>query len=199
MSRFVTFIVVLAFHLAVLAALLTATRMTRGASSAPPQAVQIVYVSPVTLPKVRSASAAPRRPITGLAIEVSLPVLAKAALGTTPPPATGSDGNGAGVDWAAEARRALRAFEIRSHQPARNNSVTGGPGAAWLRQVHHGGDRTKTANGDWIRATNRSRSSRRSIVAAGVRSDTRAARGRDLCAAGPRSRRPRRTRPIELA
>jgi hypothetical protein len=56
------------------------------------------------------------------------------------------------VDWAAEARRAVQAFEIRSHQPSRNNSVSGSPAEDhwWPRVQHHAGDRFKTANGDWI-------------------------------------------------
>jgi hypothetical protein len=67
------------------------------------------------------------------------------------PPASSSDGKGAGVDWAAEARRALHAFEIRNHEPPSNNSVSSEPGDAWLRQVpHHAGEQFKTASGDWI-------------------------------------------------
>ena len=57
----------------------------------------------------------------------------------------------AGVDWAAEARRALKAYEIRSHRPPSNNSVSGEPGDMWLRQQqHHVGDQVRTPTGDWV-------------------------------------------------
>ena len=61
-------------------------------------------------------------------------------------------GEGYGVDWAAEARRALQAFEIRNHKPASNQSVSGGPEEDHWRAgaQHHAGERYKTANGDWI-------------------------------------------------
>ena len=59
---------------------------------------------------------------------------------------------GTAVDWAAEARRAVQAFDIRSHLPASNQSVSGSPAEDhwWPRRQHHAGDQFKTANGDWI-------------------------------------------------
>ncbi len=61
-------------------------------------------------------------------------------------------GEGSGIDWAAEARRALQAFEIRNHQPAANQSVSGGPEEDHWRPgaQHRAGERFKTASGDWI-------------------------------------------------
>jgi hypothetical protein len=55
------------------------------------------------------------------------------------------------VDWAAEARRALQAFEIRSRQPAGNNSVSrSSPAEQPWWPAHHPGERVKTADGNWI-------------------------------------------------
>jgi hypothetical protein len=70
----------------------------------------------------------------------------------SPAPASSSDGSGSGVDWAAEARRALHAFEIRNRQPSINNSISSKPGEDnwWPQALHHAGDQFKTANGDWI-------------------------------------------------
>jgi hypothetical protein len=118
--------------------------------AAQPQAVEVEYLPPVSPPKVRSKSAPPRRSSSGLALSVSLPALASPVDAASPPAGPASDGNGLGVDWEAEARRALRAYEIRSRQPPSNNSVSGDQAEVWLRQAHHAGDRLKTANGDWI-------------------------------------------------
>jgi hypothetical protein len=67
--------------------------------------------------------------------------------------ATGpSSGDGSGVDWHAEARRALQAFEIRNRQLSSNKSVSGRPeDDNWLPNAQHrAGEQLKTANGDWI-------------------------------------------------
>jgi hypothetical protein len=63
-----------------------------------------------------------------------------------------ANGEGSGVDWAAEARRALQAFEIRSHQATASRSVSGRPeDDHWpLHAQHHAGERFKTENGDWM-------------------------------------------------
>jgi hypothetical protein len=70
---------------------------------------------------------------------------------TAPVSRSGSKDGGAGVDWAAEARRALQAFEIRSRQPAGNNSVSrSSPAEQPWWPAHHPGERVKTADGNWI-------------------------------------------------
>ena len=83
---------------------------------------------------------------------VAPPVLDSALFPIAAVPGSGTRGEGSGVDWAAEARRALQAFEIRHQQPAANQSVSGGPEEDHWRPgaQHHAGDRYKTANGDWI-------------------------------------------------
>ena len=149
-ARYLTAAVVLAVHAGLIAALMMAWRpgMLGAAPTANP--VQLLYIAPIAPPKVRVAANLPRR--GGVAIAVTPPAFdapsfpAAAASG-----ATKGEG-GSGVDWAAEARRALQAFEIRNHKPASNQSVSGGPEEDHWRPgaQHHAGERYKTANGDWI-------------------------------------------------
>jgi hypothetical protein len=84
-------------------------------------------------------------------IAVAPPALESASLPSAAAPGS-SNGEGSGIDWAAEARRALQAFEIRHHQPAPNQSVSGGPEEEhWHPGTqHHAGEKFKNANGDWI-------------------------------------------------
>jgi hypothetical protein len=150
-SRYVALVVVLTLHMALIAALVMTSR-TRSVPASPVlRSVELLFLPPVILPKVRSEDAAPRRLSWDTAITVSPPVLGSASTPSSSPPATSSIGKGSGVDWAAEARRALHAFDIRNHEPPSNNSVSREPGDEWMRQVpHHAGQQSKTANGDWI-------------------------------------------------
>ena len=145
-SRYATLLVVLMLHLALFAALLT----TSGARSPPTStvdAVQLLYLPPVYLPKVRSENARPQRLSGDTAITVAPPVLDSLSPSVSPAPALSSDGSGSGVDWAAEARRALNAFEIRNRQP---HSSKPAEDNWWPQAQHRAGERFKTANGDWI-------------------------------------------------
>jgi hypothetical protein len=56
------------------------------------------------------------------------------------------------VNWAAEARRAVRAFDIRKHEPPIHESLSSSPAEDdwWPRTQHRAGDQYKIANGDWI-------------------------------------------------
>ena len=148
-SRYTILIVVLALHLALVALLARASRVgTRIASM--DQSVEVLFLPPVILPKVRSENARPRRMSGATAITVAPPDLNSSL--PSPQSSSGSTGRGSGVDWAAEARRALQAFEIRSHGPPSNSSVSGGPAEEnwWPRGNHRIGEQYKTANGDWI-------------------------------------------------
>jgi hypothetical protein len=62
------------------------------------------------------------------------------------------EGSGSGVDWAAEARRALQAYEIRKRQPLPYDAVASEPAEDgwWPRAQHRAGEQFKTAAGDWI-------------------------------------------------
>jgi hypothetical protein len=124
--RYATLLVVLVLHLVLFAALMMTSRVST-LSASTQQSVQLLLLPPATVPKVRSENAHPAG-FTGDAIKIAPPVLKSPSTSISPAPASSSDGSGSGVDWAAEARRALRAFEIRSHQTPYKNSVSGKPG-----------------------------------------------------------------------
>jgi hypothetical protein len=149
-QRYVTLLVVAAFHAALLAVLLMASRVGNLVlpTSVP---IEVMFISPATLPRIRSEHPRPRHLSGDTAISITPPVLDSAPSAQSPP-TSGSDGNGSGVDWIAEARRAVRAYDIRSHQPPLNDSVSGSPAEDtwWPRAPHHAGEQFKTANGDWI-------------------------------------------------
>jgi hypothetical protein len=148
-SRYATLLVVLGLHVAMLAVLLGAPGPQSIAVSAS-EPVQLLFIPPPVMPKIRAENASPRRLRGNTSISVAPPVLnADSAMA---PAGSGSEGNGAGVDWAAEARRALQAFEIRKHQPPSNNTVsrTAAEENWWPQAPHHAGDQFKTASGDWI-------------------------------------------------
>jgi hypothetical protein len=151
-SRYATLLFVLMLHVAVLAALLMGSG-TLGVPASTVDTVQLLYVPPVTFPKVRSESPLPRRVAGQAAVSVAPPVLPSSAISEAPAPASSSPvGSGSGIDWRLEARRALNAFEIRQHQPVVNKSVSTQPGEEtwWPRGPHHAGEQFKTTNGDWI-------------------------------------------------
>jgi hypothetical protein len=150
LPRYLTLIAVLIMHVVLLAALIMTPRIANVSTSVSVP-IELLFIPPADLPKIRSEHSRPRRLAGNTAVSITPPVPASPS-SSFPSPASGSDGNGSGVDWAAEARRAVQAFEIRSHQPSRNNSVSGSPAEDhwWPRVQHHAGDRFKTANGDWI-------------------------------------------------
>jgi hypothetical protein len=148
-SRYATLLVVLGLHVAILAVLLRAPGPPLIAELAD-EPVQLLFIPPPVMPKIRAENAAPRRLRGDTSISVAQPEMhADTALA---PAGSGTQGNGAGVDWAAEARRALQAFEIRKHQPPSNNTVsrTAAEENWWPQAPHHAGDQFKAPNGDWV-------------------------------------------------
>lgn len=150
LSRYVTLFVVVALHLAIFAALLLTSR--RGeiavAENAP---VELVYIPPASAPRVRAENAHPK-PLKGdTAISIE-PLMLGSEGASQAPSASASNGDGSGVDWRAEARRAVQAYEIRNHEPESSDLVSGSPAEDqwWPRSRHTAGDQYKTANGDWI-------------------------------------------------
>jgi len=142
---------VLIAHAAVFAALLMTSRT--GARPAPQaNAVELVFLAPANPPKVRGAAAAPRRSSGEVALVIAPPVPDSPSLPLAASTSSSYGGDGSGVDWAAEARRALQAFEIRRNQFSAGKSVSGRPeDENWLPNVQHrAGEQMKTANGDWI-------------------------------------------------
>jgi hypothetical protein len=145
--RYLTLIVVLSLHMALLATLVMGSRASMLRESTNPP-IELMVISPATLPKIRAENSRPR--LSGdTAISIAAPILDSYS---PSPSASGSDGNGSGVNWAAEARRAVRAFDIRNHQPPIHDSLSSSPAEEtwWPRTQHHAGDQYKIANGDWI-------------------------------------------------
>jgi hypothetical protein len=147
--RYIALIVVLALHFALLAALLMASA-DRRASVQATEPIEVSLLPPPTIPRIRSESARPQRVSGDIAVPVPPPVLDLTS--TARSPGSVSDGKGSGVDWAAEARRALRAYEIRKGQPPSSTEVLRSPAEEnwWPRMRHHAGDQFKTPSGDWI-------------------------------------------------
>jgi hypothetical protein len=150
LSRYVTLLLVLALHVAVLAALIMA-RETRSISLAENDPVELLFVPPPTIPKIRSESFRPKSLSGYQAIAMEMPALD--SISPSPPSAhaSASEGNGWGVDWKAEARRALQAYEIRKRQPPSSATLSSPADDNWWpRSRHHAGDQYKTAAGDWV-------------------------------------------------
>jgi hypothetical protein len=149
-ARYVTAAGVLSVHLVLIAVLIMMSRTGRIAA-ATADAVQVLIVAPVYPPKVHVMANLPRRG-RNLAITVEPPLLESLSFPASRAPGSSANGEGSGVDWAAEARRAVQAFEIRSHQPSASRSVSGRPEDDHWRPhaQHHAGERFKTKNGDWM-------------------------------------------------
>ena len=143
--RFTIFLAVVVVHLAVLA-LLTEQSRIGISSAATDTAVEVVFLPPTKPPKVRFDSARYQRSNADTAITVTLEGLTAPSLS---PPSPGTDGNGA-VNWAAEAHRAVQAFEIRRDHPPSVAISSSSPWTDWWPREHHIGDRFKTDSGDWI-------------------------------------------------
>jgi len=150
-SRYAALAVVLILHAALFAALLLTPRI-RGLPASQASAVELISLAPVNPPKARTTPAALRRLGGDAAITVAVPVPESPSLPMSAAAASSSMGNGSGVDWTAEARRALQAFEIRTNQVSSNKSVSGRPeDDNWLPNAQHRpGELLKTTNGDWI-------------------------------------------------
>jgi len=146
-SRSVILFVVVALHLAMLALLATASR-AGGPAILAEHAVELLYLPPETIPKIRSENARPRHLSGGTAITVAPPALDSSWLSA--PSSSASSGNGSGIDWPAEARRAVQAFDIRNHRAPQDEPDSGGPAEEHWWPRHHAGEQFKTANGDWI-------------------------------------------------
>jgi hypothetical protein len=149
--QYLTLLTVAAVHAGLLALFLAASGIR--VLGAPSDAgVQVVLLAPEPLPRMKIA-------------HLSLPSLHSARSITIGPtvsevpslPMSGSSGDssnadGNDVDWSAEARRALRAFDIRSHLPTTHKSVSTRPeDESWLPGgAHRSGEQFKTPSGDWI-------------------------------------------------
>jgi hypothetical protein len=152
--RYWTLGAVLAVHAALFLLLLLAPSL-RIINAPPPPSIQLLFLQPSPTPRVVSQNSPPPHLTAVVSIDLATPLLSSdssvstmTAQGLT----SDSNGDGSGVDWAAEAHRAIRAFEIRSHQPSIEISVSNSPAEEqwWPRTRHRIGDRFKTPTGDWV-------------------------------------------------
>lgn len=138
--------IVTALHVATLALLLAGSR-TLNIAGAEQQPVQVIVLAPVKPPPLRLENTRPRRWSTDIAVALAPPAL-NSSLQTGP--GSAPEGRGPAVNWTAEAHRAVRAFEIRTHQTGNSAlSVSSSLDVSGSRE-HHPGDELKTASGDWI-------------------------------------------------
>jgi hypothetical protein len=145
-SRPTIFFIVLALHLAILALLVAASRTVSIAVSTE-HSIEVVLIPPVRVPKVRAENTLPERLSTNIAVALAPPLLnSSLQSGSSSSP----DGHGSAVNWAAEAHRALRAFEIRRDQPPSSALSVSSSLDDWWPGEHHAGDQFKTDSGDWI-------------------------------------------------
>jgi hypothetical protein len=139
------FFLVLAVHLVILVLILTASR-TANVKASVQAPIQLVYLEPVKAAKMFVAKNPSRflDPRTGLS--PATPVF-----NTSMPagPASIHDGRGSAVNWAAEAHRAVRAFEIRRDESTSSSqSVSSSLDDTGSREHH--ANYSRTENGDWI-------------------------------------------------
>ena len=156
--HYATLALVFVSHAVLLAVILRSTSHTpHGAAAQGP--LELLAMPPPAIPLVRAENAPKLRPSAQTVQLLAPPELARALEPQARSPSSGrsprasdTDGRESGVDWAAEARRALQAFEIRGHEPVRNTSVST-PHAEehwWPRSHHAAGEHFKTPGGDWI-------------------------------------------------
>lgn len=142
-SRAVTLGLVVAFHVALLWLLITASRSRELAAHTAP--VELIPLPVVYRAPVRAVISRPEH------LRADLPVNTPPSLGQalSPTSVSATLGHGSVVNWAAEAHRAVKAFEIRRDAPP-TDTITSPWDTWWPTPGHRAGDRFKTENGDWI-------------------------------------------------
>jgi hypothetical protein len=146
-SRWGAVIAVAVLHLAVVALLLKGNRSPPGFHSAP-TAIEVMFLPPLKQPVARAAGAHLPRLKIDMGLSLAPPSLDASWQSAS---AGGSEGGTPGVNWAAEAHRAVKAFEIRRDQQVTHDTLGISLWDSWLaRQPHHPGERLRTENGDWV-------------------------------------------------
>jgi hypothetical protein len=147
-SRAIVLFVVLGMHAGLLALWFTPfQRRSVAASALATRPMLLLYLPKPKVSKLRAENIRPERLSTDIAIAAAPPLLDPSSQSG---PAAAPDGHGAAVNWAAEAHRAVRAFEIRRDQPPSGALSVSFPLEEWWRREHHAGDRFKNDAGDWI-------------------------------------------------
>jgi hypothetical protein len=134
-------------HLGVVALLLMGSRPPPPHPS-PAPAIEVMFLPPPKMPTARADGAHLQRLKIDMGISLAPPSLDSSWQSAA---AGGSDGGTPGVNWIAEAHRAVKAFEIRRDQQVTHETLGISLWDSWLaRQPHHAGERVRTDNGDWI-------------------------------------------------
>jgi hypothetical protein len=127
--------------------LLLAGSRTLSITESPDHPIELVALPPVKPPKVLADNNRPQRLRTDIAVALAPPVLNSSM---QPGTSSAPEGRGSGVNWIAEAHRAVRAYEIRRNQTSNSAlSVSSSLDELGFGE-HHAGDQMKTAAGDWI-------------------------------------------------
>jgi hypothetical protein len=113
----------------------------------PEHSIELMFFPPTKAPMVRAENTRPQHLSTDIAIALAPPVLNSSSQSG---PSSAPNGRGPAVNWAAEAHRAVRAFEIRRDQPPNSAISVSSLWDEWWPREHHAGDRFKTDSGDWI-------------------------------------------------
>lgn len=146
-SRCSAAVAVLALHLAVVALLLMHTRSPPGLASTAP-AIEVMFLPPLKVPTARADGAHLPRMKVDMGMSLAPPTVDSSSQAAS---AGGSNGGTPGVNWAAEARRAVKAFEIRRDEQVTHATLGLSLWDGWLtRQPHHAGEQMRTDSGDWI-------------------------------------------------
>jgi hypothetical protein len=149
--RYATFTVVLLLHAALIAALLAA-KLPRNDHTFTQPSVEVLLLPRSSFPKKPLEISMPRLLGGNASISVAPPTLNPSTATISPAPVASTSGERAGVDWGAEARRALQSYEIRRRQPGGDRALSGQPeDEYWIMHAQrHPGDRFKTPSGDWV-------------------------------------------------
>jgi hypothetical protein len=146
-SRLIALLVVLGFHLGVIALLVAQSASPKIAAAENPP-VELIYLPPVKFPQALADTAHPKHVNVNVGLALTPPSLDGSSL---PAPVSQNGGGGAGVNWTAEAHRAVKAFEIRRDEHVIHSAVGASAWDGWLPLGdHHAGDKYRTENGDWI-------------------------------------------------
>jgi hypothetical protein len=107
-----------------------------------------MFLPPAKMPTTRADGAHLQRLKVDTGLSLAPPSLSSSWQSES---AGGSDGGTPGVNWTAEARRAVKAFEIRRDEQVTHGTLGISLWDSWLaRQPHHAGERLRTDSGDWI-------------------------------------------------
>ncbi len=145
-----TLLVVLGLHLGVVAWLLAGSSgSTVGPAAADPP-LELVFLPPVKYPQALADIAHPKHVNVSVGISLVPPSLDSDS-SSLPAPVSQNGGGGAGVNWTAEARRAVKAFEIRRDEHVIHSALGTSPWDGWPSPgEHHAGDKYRTESGDWV-------------------------------------------------